>query len=275
MDFYWVYDLANWQLGTAIISLYMAISLTGLFLLRDWIYRTFDVCTESNEMTNGIFSGVGLLYGLLVGLVAVASWENYNDVDEIVAKEASAVGALYRDISALRQPTKAHIQGQIVVYLNEIIHVAWPLHQKGISDTEGAKTLSDIHSELAQYRPVAGGDEDLFKEALSTFNRLSEARRMRLGEVGTGMPTVFWIIIIGGAFLNLPIIYLFHTTRLRTHVAITTIYALFMGSMIFLLVAVDHPLRGRVSIPADSYQEVLDNLDILDPQYREAKKPPH
>lgn len=275
MDIYWIYDIPNWQLATCIISLYLFISLTGLLLLRDWMYRTFDVCVETNEMTNGMFSGVGLLYGLLVGLVAVASWENFNDVDNLVAKEASAVGTLYRDISALRQPSKAQLQAQIVAYLNEVIYVAWPLHQKGKGDTEGAKILSRIHSDLTRYRPIAGADEDLFQEALSTFNQLSEARRMRIGEVGTGIPSVFWIIIVGGAILNLPLIYLFHTKRLRTHVAVTGTYALFMGSMLFLLVAVDHPLRGEVSIPPDSFQEVLDNLGSLDPEYPLVNAPAH
>ena len=100
---------------------------------------------------------------------------------------------------------------------------------------------------MTHYKPIVGADEDLFKEALSAFNRLSEARRLRLGEVGTGIPGTFWIVILAGAILNLPLLYLFHTTRLRTHVAATGAYALFMGSMLFLLVAVDNPLRGAVS----------------------------
>lgn len=274
MDIYWIYDLPNWQLATGIISLYLFISIAGLLLLRGWIYRTFDVSAETNEMTNGIFSGVGVLYGLLVGLVAVAGWENFNDVDELVAKEAAAAGALYRDISALRQPPKARLQDQIRIYLDEVIYVAWPLHQKGICDIEGSRTLSRLHAELAHYKPVAGADEDLYQEALTAFNRLSEARRLRLGEVSTGIPAIFWIVIIAGAILNLPLLYLFHTTHLRTHVAATGAYALFMGSMLFLLVAVDNPLRGKVSIPPDSFQEILDNLDSLDPEYQALKVPP-
>ena len=64
-DIYWIYDIPTWQLGTAIVCIYLFISLSGLLLLRGWIYRTFDVSAETNEMTNGIFSGVGVLYGLL------------------------------------------------------------------------------------------------------------------------------------------------------------------------------------------------------------------
>ena len=275
MDIYWIYDIPTWQLAIGIISLYLFIALAGLLLLRGWIYRIFDVSAETNEMTNGIFSGVGVLYGLLIGLVAVAGWENFNDVDDLVAKEAASAGALYRDISTLRQPAKAQMQAHIRHYLNEVIQVAWPLHQKGICDAEGTITLSKLHSVMTHYKPIAGADEDLFREALAAFNRLSEARRLRLGEVGTGIPVVFWIVIIGGSILTLPLIYLFHTNRLRTHIAATATYALFMGSMLFLLVAVDNPLRGEVSIPPDSFQEILDNLDSLDPEYWQEKPSPH
>lgn len=271
-DIYWIYDIPTWQLGTAIICIYLFISLSGLLLLRGWIYRTFDVSAETNEMTNGIFSGVGVLYGLLVGLVAVAGWENFNNVDDLVSKEAAATGAFYRDISALKDPERSHLQSHIRYYLDDIIHVAWPLHQKGIGDPEGGKTLSKIHSELTHYETSPGADQALFQEALAAFNRLSEARRMRLGEVTTGIPSVFWVVIITGAILNLPLLYLFHTTRLRTHIVATTTYALFMGSMLFLLVAVDHPLRGEVSIPPDAYQEILDNLENMHPHYP-AEKP--
>jgi hypothetical protein len=267
MDIYWIYDIPTWQLGAGVITIYLSGSLAGLFLFRKALYRRFSVSAESNEMTNGIFSGVGVLYGLLVGLVAVAAWQNFDSVDEIVSKEAALTAALYRDISTLRQPAKQHMQLHIKSYLEEVIHVAWPLHREGMTDLDGARILSELHAALAEYKPAPGGDEDLFREALTAFNKVSEARRLRLGEVQTGIPAVFWIIILTGGILTLPLIYLFYTPRLGTHVLVTTIYGLFMGSMLFLLVAVDNPLRGEVSISADAYQSVLDNLDGLDPEY--------
>jgi Protein of unknown function (DUF4239) len=267
MDIYWIYDIPTWQLGAGVISLYLSLSLAGLLLFRNALYRRFDVSAESNEMTNGIFSGVGVLYGLLVGLVAVAAWQNFDSVDEIVSKEAALTAALYRDVSTLKPPSKSLMQNHIRDYLEEVIHVAWPLHREGLTDLDGARILSELHAELASYKPAQGGDEDLFREALTAFNKVSEARRLRLGEVATGIPAVFWVIILTGGVLTLPLIYLFHTPHMGTHVLITTIYGLFMGSMLFLLVAVDNPLRGEISISADAYQAVLDNLNGLDPDY--------
>jgi hypothetical protein len=41
-----------------------------------------------------------LLFGLLLGLVAVATYQNYSNVGHIVDKEASSLAALYRDFGA-------------------------------------------------------------------------------------------------------------------------------------------------------------------------------
>ena len=61
------------------------------------------------------------------------------------------------------------------------------------------------------------------------------------------------------------VIYLFYTPNLKAHILVTCLYGSFMGFMVFLLAAVDNPLRGEVSISSEPYQAVLDGLSLLDP----------
>ena len=206
MNIYCIYDIPTWQLATGIIGLYLAVSVAGLVLTRKWVYRIFAPSFDSNEMTNGIFSGVGMLYGLLVGLVAVAAWGNYDSVDDLVSKEASLITSLYRDISALQEPTKQVLQDNLKSYLKDVIEVQWPAHQDGFSLEGGATILTHFHATLAQYQPKNIGDQALYQETLSAFNRLSEARRLRIGAVESGIPAVFWTVILIGGWLTLPLI---------------------------------------------------------------------
>jgi len=266
MTIYWIYNIPTWQLGLGITAVYIAVSLLGLLILRGWIYRTFDVHPDMNEMTGAVFSGVGVLYGLLLGLVAVATWENFDAVDEIVSKEAASVSALYRDVSGLHQPSKARMQAHIRRYLEGVIHEDWPTQRKGLVNKSGATILSNLHLELVRYKTYPGTDESLYRETLTAFNHLTEARRLRIAEVNTGIPGVFWAVIIGGSLLNIPLLYLFHTTRLSTHIFVTLIYGIFTGLMIFLTASVDNPLRGEVSVSSEAYDAILDNLPALDPE---------
>jgi hypothetical protein len=264
-DFYWIYDLPNWQLGVGVISFYLTLSVVGLFLTRDWIYRTLWTSFETNEATNGIISAYGVLYGLLLGLVTVAAWENFDDCDEIVSKESAAVVSLYRDVSALKPPLKEEMQNVLKEYLVDVIDVSWPAQRDGIIKSDGAHILSKLHAVLGDYEPKGLADQSLYEESLTAFNRLSEARRLRVESVSVGIPAVFWVIIVMGAVLHLPLIYLLHTPKLSSHLFVTVIYSTFMGSIIFLLAAVDNPFRGDVSISSDSFKHVLNHLEELDP----------
>ncbi len=264
-DIYWIYDLPNGLLGFGVILIYVVIAILGLFLTRDWIYRTLWTSVETNEATNGIISAYGVLYGLLLGLVTVAAWENFDDCDEIVSKESASVASLYRDVSALKPPLKGEMQQILKEYLEDVIEVAWPAQRDGVIKTSGTHILSRLHAALGRYEPKGLADQALYEESLTAFNRLSEARRLRVESVSVGIPAVFWVIIVMGAVLHLPLIYLLHTPKFSTHLFVTVIYSTFMGSIIFLLVTVDNPFRGEVSISSDSFLHVLNNLAEYDP----------
>ena len=68
-----------------------------------------------NEILGDFLQYFGVIYGLLLGLLAVATYQNHTDVEKAVAGEASSLAALYRDISAIRE------------YMRSTIEDAWPL----------------------------------------------------------------------------------------------------------------------------------------------------
>jgi hypothetical protein len=128
---YWIYDMPTWQMGLLFVAFFLITSLSGLFLLRSWIYTKFHITNDTNDSVNGIFAGIGVLFGLLLGLVAVAVWENYNSVDSLSGKEASAVATLYRDVSTLQEPARTKLELNLKNYLTYVIYTAWPAHQQG------------------------------------------------------------------------------------------------------------------------------------------------
>jgi hypothetical protein len=262
---YWIYDLPTWQLGLLIVSSFLLIGLGGLLSGRPWIYRRFRISNDTNESVNGFFAGVGVLYGILLGLVAVADWENYENVDGLAGKEASAVAALYRDVSTLQDPTRTELQEDLRRYLHFVVEVAWPAHRKGESPNGGTLILSEFLGTVANYHATSTEQEIFLSEVFSAYNKLIEARRLRLAAVDTCIPPIFWIVIISGGVLSLVITYFFHLPAMRTHLMLTGLFSVFLGLMIFLVVALDNPFRGEVSVSPDAYLSVLNGLQELEP----------
>ena len=47
-----------------------------------------------------MLQSVMVFYGLAVALIAVSVWQTYSDTSKVVSSEATALAALYRDVSS-------------------------------------------------------------------------------------------------------------------------------------------------------------------------------
>src|SRR5689334_15839518 len=114
---YGLYDLPTWLWGLLTIVCFAMASCAGLVLMRVWIRKHLRLSSDINEAINGYFSGVGVIYGLLLGLVAVATWHNFDTASSLISKEAATVASLYRDVSNYPEPLKGellnHLQNHI------------------------------------------------------------------------------------------------------------------------------------------------------------------
>jgi len=262
---YWIYDIPTWLLGVLTISTFVLVAFLGLIASRRWAGRVFRLSDETNEAVNGFFAGVGVMYSLLLGLVAVAVWQNYDSANGTASKEAALIAALYRDVCAFPEEERHKLQDRLGKYLHFVIDVAFPAHRQGEIPNGGTRILSDFQGILTTYQPATANQEIMLSEAFTAFNKVIEARRMRMDAVDTGIPLVFWIVILAGAVLSIMLTYMFHLPSLKTHLILTGIFSLFLGFVIFLIAALDNPFRGEMGVSPAAYASVLKGLKDLDP----------
>ena len=94
MNFYWIYDLENWQFFIICISFFVFFCLSGTLIFNKYLDRILKLKKQYNSII-AIFLGLsGVIYGITLGLIAVATFENYNKVESIVFEESSALAAL-------------------------------------------------------------------------------------------------------------------------------------------------------------------------------------
>ncbi len=244
----------------------------GYFLMHKWIYRRYRISTDSDTLVSGFFNGIGVLFGLLVGLVAIASWENYGSADQTASNEAAEIAILYRDVSVLEQPIKAKLQEYVKDYARTIINVEWPSQQKGNVDVSGIMILTDFHGLLATYKAKTPEQQIFMAQAVAKFDDLITALRARQDATKVGIPAPFWIAMISGSFISIFLSYFFHCQTPKTHVFLIGLYSAFLGVIIWLVASVDNPFRGEMSISSYTYENVLKHLDERDPEFMTKKK---
>ncbi len=260
MNFYWIYDIPNWTLFLLIVATFVALSLAGLFATRPVVRKLYGPTTHYNDIVSYFFAGIGVFYGLALGLIAVATWENYTDIDGVVGTEAAAVASFYRDLDGYPQPLRGRLEGMMRDYVKFVIEREWPAHKQGIALEDGDVLLDRLEDEVMNFEPTKEREKILQGEVLRSLDTVQEQRRMRLQAVPTGLPAALWSVVLIGAVLNIVLTYLFWVDHLSVHAMLVSILAIFIALLIFLTAAMDNPFRGEFSVSADAYQTVLDNV---------------
>lgn len=253
--FYWIYDLPTESLAIILAATFVGFYWAGCILLRP-IFRLF-VRSESgvNEVVGYVLSCFCVFYGLLLGLLAVAVYQNFAQVELNVAKEATALTALYHDIAAYPEPHGQNLRWLLRDYCHYVIKYGWPLQQRGIIPEGAVPRVRAFQEKLLAFQPNSPSEEIIHAEAIHQFNVFLEQRSLRLQSVATGIPSVMWYVVVVGAVVNLTMVWLFEM-RFITQLFLGGLLAFFLGSMIFLIAAMDNPFRGDVSVSADPFERV-------------------
>jgi hypothetical protein len=260
MNFYWIYDLPNWQVGLLIIGICMVCSLAGLFVTRPLAKALLGASDRYNDVVSWIFAGICVFYGLAVGLIAVATWENYSEADSQIATEAALIAGLYNELDGYRQPLRATLENQLRDYTKNILFNDWPAHRQGKEDVEGTRLLEIIQDRIMDFTPNGERDKIIHAAVIRALDHVVEARRRRLSSVTTGLPASLWMVVLVGAVINTMMVYLFWVENVKLHAILVSLFGAFIGLLLFLTAVMDNPYRGQFSISPQQFQDVLEKV---------------
>ena len=255
-----LFDLPLLVTGPAIILLLCLFAVVGLWVVRRRVLPRLRVHSEDSEFSGAMLQSVMVFYGLAVALIAVTVFQTYSDTSKIVTGEATAINALYRDVTSYPEPFRTDLQKILRDYTDQIVNGAWPLMRRGKIPSAGLEYMTRFQAVLVKFEPATEGQKILHAETLRAYNQLIQARRMRLDAVSTGLPGVMWAVVVIGAFIGLSASFFFRVEDARLHIIEVLLLAIFIGLVIFMILALDRPFRGDLGIRADPYQLVYDQL---------------
>lgn len=259
MNLYWVYDLSNGTFAILCISFFVIIAVTGLFALKSFIF-THVIPQAENDLVSFFMAGLNAIYGITLGLIAVGAWENFNGVDSNVSQEAACISTLYQNVKSIPAPLSDSLKGELKEYVRYTIEDAWPQQQQGKLPHGGTERLTRFQKTLMQYEPTKKSQEIVLENSIGLLNHIFELRRFRLQSVTQGLPSSLWYVIIFGGILNIVITWFFKTDKFRIHVLMTALFAALLGSLVFLIAAMDNPFRGEFSVSSEAFEIILENM---------------
>jgi hypothetical protein len=253
----WIYDLPNWLFSVFCCATTLIFSLLGLVVLRPWIRRIVTAPAEHNDLVSYFLGSSGVVYGILLGLVAAGAWSNFQALSNQVDEEATITAALYQDMATYPVAYRRAYQRELRAYVESVIRQDWPEHHQGKVPQESSKILRSFKNHLFAFIPTDARLRVVHEQAINQLNELLIAHRLRLRGDQANLPELLWWVIVLGAVINVAISWFFVSEDLTHQLILTALIALLLGSLLFLTAAMDNPFRGGFSVDASAFESVL------------------
>jgi hypothetical protein len=254
------YDAPIWFSLPTFVLLAVALSWGILLAVRPWVTRTAETNPDWDRVLGYAMQSYGILFGIVLALIAVSVYENYQRINGVVLDEASVIGALFRDFAGYPDALAEQLHEELRRYVQGVITIDWPLMQQNIIPAEGNNHVESMGRLLFEFEPISTGQQVLHTQTVDTFNDFLIARRARLDETKLALPPLLWVVLAIGAVLNALMISLVEARNLRIHLIMSGIIGVFVSLVVYTTASMDHPYAGFVSITPEAFENLLELL---------------
>ncbi len=244
--------------GLLLVTIATVLAVVGMVLVQRL------VATERRKLHNDvagfIYAVLGVSYAVLLGLMLIAVWEQWNAAEEVTSDEANELAGIFYFAHALPQPEGRHIQELTRSYAEAVVKDEWPLMEQGRSSPKAWETLNQMRGAIEGLNPTAGAQLARYNQILEQLHDLDNARRERLLAAEEGLPTILWVVLILGGVITVGFTYLFGLENTLVHTLMVASLAMIISLTLFTVAALDYPFKGDVRIRPVAFERVLEGF---------------
>ena len=241
--------------GLFAISLFMLVSVAGLILVHRWV--PLELRKQHNDVAGFIYAVLGIAYAVLLGLVVVAVWEQFQAAVDTAQREADEVAELFW-LGHRLPPAEGHrLQELTRSYAQVVVDKEWPMMAHGESSPRAWALIDEIRLTVQNMDPKTDAEQVLYEQGLERVHDLADARRDRLVEAREGIPLILWVVLVVGAIVTVGFTYLFGMNSNTTHTLMVAALALVIGLVLFTIGSLEYPFSGDVRLGPEAFHQVL------------------
>ena len=217
-----------------------------------------------NDLAGFVLAIVGVIYAVLLAFIAVAVWQNYTNVDDLVQMEANLVGDLYQDTIGLPPPVAQQLRQDLFDYTETVVRKEWPHMMAALpARLKGWRTLGNFHLTLVQLKSPDAPTLGVQTQMLETLDKLYDVRRGRFHAASSGLPAIVWWNLIVGAVILIVFSYLFGAPRLTMHAVMVGMLGSSIGLVLMLIVLLNNPFLGQSHVSVEPFQALTMAVEMM------------
>jgi Protein of unknown function (DUF4239) len=244
--------------GLLIVAVATLVAVGGLVMVQR-LYST-ERRKQHNDVAGFIYAVLGVSYAVLLGLMLIAVWEQWNAAQDVASDEANELAGIFWFAHALPQPEGRHIQELARSYAQVVVEEEWPLMEQGRSSPKAWATLDQLRGTILGLDPPTGAQQVRYNQVLEQLHALGDARRERLLAANEGLAPILWVVLIGGGVITIAFTYLFGLDNTVVHTLMVAALAMILSLSLFTVAALDYPFKGDVRIHPAAFEQVLERF---------------
>src|SRR6516225_2749724 len=206
----------------------------------------------------GMLPPLGIIFGLLVGFVAVQVWSDFDKAKVAVATEASAFRAILLLDEHFPEEQQMQLRTLINRHIDEAVNQEWP------AMAHHSLTLADLPPHLVEalrltlsLKPQDDSQRIAQGEMVAALHRAADARRQRIIISQSGVGPVKWSAILVSGLCALIAIAIVHSDNRLTCAIALALFATGIAVASLLIAGYGAPYSGDISVGPDLLQQVV------------------
>jgi hypothetical protein len=220
---------------------------------------------QHNDVAGFLYAVVGVIFAVLLALLVIAVWEQYQRARETVETEANAVAEIAWLAHRLPEPEHHELQEDARSYAQEVVDEEWPRMEQGLGGVqslpEGWDLVDDMRATLQEVEPRTEAEQELYAAGLDQIERLNDARRMRIVASKEGLPGVLWAVLVFGAVVALGFTYLFGLRNSWAHRLMVMSLTAVIALVLFTIGVMEYPFSGGARIEPEAFELILERFE--------------
>lgn len=248
-------------LAIAIVTLVsVVLSLAGLALVRR--LAPAERLAHHTDVAGYMYAVIGVIYAVVLALVVIAAWEEYQEARNEVTGEANSVLNLARMANAWPASDRETVTATLINYTRNVVEVEWPaMRRDDFAPVTDTIPVNQVWHALNEADETAATKSASYEAALVELERLSEARRNRLLLGEEGLPAAMTLILAIGAVVTVAFTYLFAVDDGRIQALMTASLAVLVALLLLLQHQLGRPFQGITAIEPTAMELVLAEID--------------
>lgn len=219
--------------------------------------QTDEAMKEIEQATSNLMRVVGWLFTLLLSLTFTDVVSESTLTETAIEAEATSIADIHHNLQRFGLDQTGTIQKRLVEYTRAVIEHDWPALAHGRLSEQADVALRQLEDAVLDLKTADTTQETLRSRIIAEVDLISDYRLSRLQQ-SREKPSLVLIVVIFGYLVTM-VYFGVYRPRLAI-VALIAFYPLFVGVVIYLILAMSDPFNGATAVDSAPLEYALETM---------------